>query len=184
MEKKTKHYLSYLFGIFSVLAAILLDQYTKLLAVKHLKNQNPIDVIEDVFQLHYLENRGAAFGILQDQKLFFVLMGIIILACVIFFYWKMPHEKHFVPLRICMLMIASGAVGNMIDRIRLNYVIDFFYFEWIDFPIFNVADIYVTIAAILLIVLILFYYKEKDLELLFHPISRKKDNNAKEERSS
>ena len=70
---------------------------------------------------------------------------------------KVPHERRFIPLRICMLMIASGAIGNMIDRIRLNYVIDFFYFELIDFPIFNVADIYVTVAAIFLILLILFY---------------------------
>lgn len=87
----------------------------------------------------------------------------------------MPHERHFIPLRICLLLIASGAIGNMIDRIRLNYVIDFFYFELIDFPIFNVADIYVTLSAGLLIVLILFYYKEDDLEMLFKLFSRKKN---------
>lgn len=175
MKKKTNHYLSYLLATLSMIFAIFLDQYTKLLAVENLKNQAPIDIIENVFQLHYLENRGAAFGILQNQKIFFVIIGIIILIVALFIYLKMPHERHFIPLRICLLLIASGAIGNMIDRIRLNYVIDFFYFELIDFPIFNVADIYVTLSAGLLIVLILFYYKEDDLEMLFKLFSRKKN---------
>lgn len=175
MKKKTNHYLSYLLATLSMIFAIFLDQYTKLLAVENLKNQAPIDIIENVFQLHYLENRGAAFGILQNQKIFFVIIGIIILIVALFFYLKMPHERHFIPLQICLLLIASGAIGNMIDRIRLNYVIDFFYFELIDFPIFNVADIYVTLSAGLLIVLILFYYKEDDLEMLFKLFSRKKN---------
>ena len=175
MKKKTTHYLSYLLATLSMIFAIFLDQYTKLLAVENLKNQAPIDIIENVFQLHYLENRGAAFGILQNQKIFFVIIGIIILIVALFFYLKMPHERHFIPLRICLLLIASGAIGNMIDRIRLNYVIDFFYFELIDFPLFNVADIYVTLSAGLLIVLILFYYKEDDLEMLFKLFSRKKN---------
>ena len=164
MKKKTNHYLSYLLATLSMIFAIFLDQYTKLLAVENLKNQAPIDIIENVFQLHYLENRGAAFGILQNQKIFFVIIGIIILIVALFFYLKMPHERHFIPLRICLLLIASGAIGNMIDRIRLNY-----------FPIFNVADIYVTLSAGLLIVLILFYYKEDDLEMLFKLFSRKKN---------
>ena len=175
MKKKTNHYLSHLLATLSMIFAIFLDQYTKLLAVENLKNQAPIDIIENVFQLHYLENRGAAFGILQNQKIFFVIIGIIILIVALFLYLKMPHERHFIPLRICLLLIASGAIGNMIDRIRLNYVIDFFYFELIDFPIFNVADIYVTLSAGLLIVLILFYYKEDDLEMLFKLFSRKKN---------
>lgn len=110
---------------------------------------------------------------LQDQKILFLLGGVIILAVFACFYVKMPHTKHFLPLRICMTAIAGGAIGNMIDRIKLNYVVDFFYFELIDFPIFNVADIYVTLGAAFLILLILFYYKEEDLELLFHLFSLK-----------
>ena len=113
MKKKTNHYLSYLLATLSVIFAIFLDQYTKLLAVENLKNQAPIDIIENVFQLHYLENRGAAFGILQNQKIFFVIIGIIILIVALFFYLKMPHERHFIPLRICLLLIASGAIGNI-----------------------------------------------------------------------
>ena len=66
------------------------------------------------------------------------------------------------------MLILSGAFGNCIDRIRLNYVVDFLYFKLINFPIFNVADIYVTVAAFLLVILILIYYKEDDLERIFH----------------
>ena len=70
------------------------------------------------------------------------------------------------PLRICSILLIAGAVGNLIDRVRLNYVIDFFYFKLIDFPIFNVADIYVSVGTAVLIILILFYYKEEELNLL------------------
>ena len=78
------------------------------------------------------------------------------------------YGKKYLPLRICAVLIVGGAFGNCIDRIRLNYVVDFFYFKLIDFPIFNVADIYVTVAAFLLVILILVYYKEEDLERIFH----------------
>lgn len=174
MRKKTNYYISYLFALLGVIIAIFFDQFTKMLAVKHLKKQNSIDLIENVFQLHYLENRGAAFGMLQNQKIFFVIIGIVILVAVTVFYVKLPHNRYFLPLRICLLFIASGAIGNMIDRIRLDYVIDFLYFKLIDFPVFNVADIYVTVSAFALVFLILFHYKDEDLESVFHLFSRKK----------
>ena len=74
----------------------------------------------------------------------------------------MPQESRYLPLRICSVLLCSGAIGNMIDRLRLNYVVDFFYFNLIDFPIFNVADCYVVAACIFFVLLILFYYKEDD----------------------
>ena len=171
---KKNYYTSYLFSILGVIAAIFFDQFTKILAVKHLKNKNSIDIVENVFQLHYLENRGAAFGMLQNQKILFVVIGIVILIAVVLCYIRLPHNRRFLLLRICLLFIASGAIGNMIDRIRLDYVIDFLYFELIDFPIFNVADIYVSVSAFLLVLLVLFYYKEEDLESIFSLFSRKK----------
>ena len=81
-----------------------------------------------------------------------------------FLYGRLPHERKYIPLRICAVLVCAGAVGNMIDRVRLNYVIDFLYFNLIDFPIFNVADCYVVIACILFIILIFFYYKDSDLD--------------------
>ena len=86
----------------------------------------------------------------------------------IWIYGKLPNAQRYLPLRICAVLILSGAFGNCIDRIRLNYVVDFLYFKLINFPIFNVADIYVTVAAFLLVILILIYYKEDDLERIFH----------------
>ena len=95
MKKKTNHYLSYLLATLSMIFAIFLDQYTKLLAVENLKNQAPIDIIENVFQLHYLENRGAAFGILQNQKIFFVIIGIIILIVALFLFKNAARETFY-----------------------------------------------------------------------------------------
>lgn len=77
-------------------------------------------------------------------------------------------NRHFLPLRICAVLVMSGAIGNFIDRLRLNYVVDFLYFKLINFPVFNVADIYVTVAAFSFFLLLFFYYKEEDLEQIFH----------------
>ncbi len=147
-------------------AALLFDQYTKYLAVAHLKEQKPFVLIDGVFSLTYLENRGAAFGLFQNKQYLFVAGAAIILILVVFLYVRMPLSVRYCPLRICGVLLCAGAVGNMIDRLRLNYVVDFFYFELIDFPIFNVADCYVVIACFLFVILILFYYKDEDLQFL------------------
>ena len=78
----------------------------------------------------------------------------------------MPNKKKYGWLHMLLVLIASGAVGNMIDRIRLEYVVDFFYIVLINFPIFNVADIYVSVACVLLALFILFYYSEQDFNFL------------------
>lgn len=151
-----------------MLIGVFLDQWSKYLAISQLKGRGPIILIDGVFQLSYLENRGAAFGMLQNQTVFFLIATPVILLVVIFFYFRLPPGRRYLPLRICSVLIAAGAVGNMIDRIRLGYVIDFFYFSLIDFPIFNVADIYVTTATIGLLIFVFFYYKEEDFEQVFH----------------
>ena len=155
------------FAILSFIILIVFDQWTKYLAVEHLMNKEPFIIIDGVFQLRYLENRGAAFGMMQGQQTFFLITGIIAVIVLAYVYFKLPWEKRFLPLRAVAMFIAGGAVGNMIDRVTLGYVVDFFYFELIDFPIFNVADIYVTCATIVLALLILFYYKEEELDCLF-----------------
>lgn len=161
-----KHMKCYIISIFAVIAGILLDQYTKFLAIQKLKDKEPFTIIENIFQLYYLENRGAAFGVLQDQKMFFIFSFVIIIAAVIYLYVKLPVTKRFLPLHMCSVLIVAGAFGNVIDRFRLGYVVDFFYFELIDFPVFNVADIFVVIGVIVLAVLILFFYKEDELDLI------------------
>ena len=95
------------------------------------------------------------------------------LVFLILVYLRTPSEKRYHWIRFVLILLTAGAIGNLIDRLRLDHVIDFFYFELIDFPIFNVADIYVTAGMAVLIFLIFFHYKEEQLELLW-PFQRKK----------
>ena len=152
------------FGPIWVILLILIDQVTKYWARTSLKDNGPIDVIKGVFSFEYLENRGIAFGLFQNKFFIFVIFTIIILAALVYLYYKLPDERRYRPLQFTMIFIAAGAIGNMIDRVMLNYVVDFLYFNLINFPIFNVADCYVTVAEIILPILLLFYYKEEELE--------------------
>ena len=167
MKKITTQYLVSYLGILLLTG---LDQITKYLAVKFLSPaENGQDVIlwDGVFRLQYLENRGAAFGIMNGEKFFLIVSTLFIFLLLHFLVLhKIPFEKRFLPIRATFLCIMAGAMGNFIDRIRLGYVIDFLYFELIDFPIFNVADIYVTCAVAVCIVLFLFYYKEEELDCI------------------
>lgn len=151
----------------SVILLILLDQLTKIWAVVRLKDQPEISLIHGVFELQYLENRGSAFGMMQGARVFFIISTIVLFLLVCVIYIRIPKEKMYLPLRVIAVLFLAGAAGNFIDRVRQGFVVDFFYFSLINFPIFNVADIYVTTATIALIVFILFYYKEADLERIF-----------------
>lgn len=163
----------YFIALIVLSLSIFLDQYTKYLATTHLKSHT-IPIIEDVFELEYLENTGAAFGLLKNQQLLFLVVGVITLILITYVYVRLPKQKHFIPLRICMIFITAGAVGNMIDRIRFGHVVDFLSFTLINFPIFNVADIYATLATVGLIILFLFYYKDTDIDYIFALFSKKK----------
>lgn len=157
---------SYLYALIGLAAAVFADQAAKWLAAVHLKDKSPFVIIDGIFQLQYLENRGAAFGMLQNRQYLFIAGAVIIFLIVVCLYGRLPLEKKYIPLRICAVLVSAGAIGNLIDRIRLDYVIDFLYFSLIDFPIFNVADCYVVIACILFIFLIFFYYKDSDFEFV------------------
>ena len=163
-NKSTKSIKSYLLAVGACILLVILDQLTKWLAVTHLKDQAAFVIWKGVFKLEYLETRGAAFGIMQNKQFLFAIGAVVIVALIGYAYGKMPHTSRYYLLRICAVLISAGAFGNLIDRVRLNYVVDFFYFELIDFPIFNVADCYVVVACILFALSILFYYKEEELK--------------------
>lgn len=146
---------------------LLIDQLTKLWAVKILKPIGSIPIIRNVLEIYYVENRGAAFGIMQNKQWFFLLITVAVLVGLVWIFGKIPEEKHFMPLKVCLYFVGAGAIGNMIDRIFRKYVVDFIYFSLINFPVFNVADIYVTVAAFMLVVLMLFFYQEEDLDRVF-----------------
>lgn len=166
MNKNNKKLICWVVGIIAFALLLVLDQFTKHLAVAGLAGQDPIVLIPGVFELQYLENRGAAFGMFQNQRWLFLIMSVVILAFIGYCYQKFPAHKHYLWLRITCVLLGAGAVGNMIDRVVNGYVVDFFYFSLIDFPIFNVADCYVVVSLILLIILIFFYYKEEDFACL------------------
>ena len=172
MQKSNSRTKNYIMASILVIIGVILDQWTKVLAINHLKDQGSFVIWEGVFKLQYLENRGAAFGIFQNKQIFFVFSAILIFIFALWFYLKVPMTRRFLPLRLCAVLVCAGGIGNLIDRLRFNYVVDFFHFELINFPIFNVADIYVTVSAFVLVFLILFFYKEEELEEIFH--SRKR----------
>jgi len=155
--------------IVDILVIILLvvsDQFTKYLAVMKLKGQASVSLIDGVLELQYLENKGAAFGMLQNKKTLFIFMTVVMLFVVFYVLYKLPQKKKFVIWQIFLCLICAGGIGNMIDRVRLDYVVDFIYFSLIDFPIFNLADILVTIGTVLFFIVILFCVKEEELEFL------------------
>lgn len=145
-----------------LLLLIALDQITKYFAATQLKINGPVSIIPKVFKLYYHENNGAVWGIMSGKISILIIATIIIMAGMIFFYLKIPAGRRYDIMRIILVFITAGAVGNLIDRCVNKYVVDFLYFELIDFPIFNLADCYVTVSAILLILLSLFYYKDED----------------------
>lgn len=150
----------------AVVLLVVLDQITKAAAVAGLKVQPSFILIPGVFELQYVENRGAAFGVLENQRWFFLMIVAIVLVFLIWIFIRMPETSHYKPLRILGIFVAAGAIGNMIDRAVLGYVVDFFYFSLIDFPVFNVADIYVTVSMFFFIILILTLYKDDDFDFL------------------
>ena len=167
--KQTKEYAGTKAAVWIVIGvAVLLffDRLTKYLAVVFLKGTEGITLIEKGLRLQYLENHGAAFGILQNKQFVFWILTAVFIALAIWFFRKVPKTRYYLPVIICVVVLLSGAIGNFIDRLMYRYVVDFIYFEIIDFPIFNVADIYVTLSVIALLILVIFHYKEGDFAFL------------------
>ncbi len=152
----------------AVIGAVLLflDQFTKYLAITHLKGQVPIVLIKDVLELQYLENRGSAFSLLQGQKFIILFLGFVVLAVLLYSLLRIPQDKKFRILHILLSALIAGALGNIIDRLRFDYVVDFISFVLIHFPVFNVADCYIVVCTICLFLLFMFIYQEDDLKFL------------------
>ena len=144
---------------------ILADQATKSLAADRLR-EGPFVLIPGVFELRFVENRGAAFGILSNGRVFFIVLGLVFLAVCLLFLARVRDSGRFLPLAVCAAVLIAGDAGNLTDRIVLGYVRDFLYFRLIDFPVFNIADICVTCAGGAALVLILFRYRDEELAAL------------------
>ena len=154
-------YKNYIVEIITIIILILIDLWTKTLAVSKLIESDVV-LIPGVLEFHYLENIGAAFSMLSGKMIVFYIITPVFLAVITYIMIKMPGEKLYFPIRTCLIFLVAGALGNFYDRVVLHYVRDFIYFSLIDFPVFNVADIYVTVSIFFLIILILFKYKDED----------------------
>lgn len=147
---------------------IILDQVTKYLAVIKLEGKAPIVLIDNFLQFNFVRNYGAAFGILNSQRTFFLIITVIIVCGIIFYIKKYNNTKL---MNYSLVMIIGGAIGNFIDRLRIEYVIDFIDINFgniYDFPVFNIADSFIVIGTILLVILVLTdNYEEKRKEWLF-----------------
>lgn len=133
-------------------AIVALDQIIKNVLVKALANGS-ITVIKNFFYLVYVENYGIAFGMFKNKTLFFIITQCIISVLIAFMIYKV-HDKS-ISVAICLSLILGGAIGNLIDRIRLGYVIDYFSFTIFP-PVFNLADSAIVVGAILLSLILVF----------------------------
>ena len=133
---------------------ILADILSKYIVTAKMSVGQSIPLWENVFHLTYVRNTGAAFSLLSGQRIFLIALPIlVVLVIIVYILVKKPQNKI---LLLSFALIISGGIGNLIDRIRFGYVIDFLDFRLINFPVFNVADIWVTLGAALFICLLLF----------------------------
>ena len=141
---------------------IIVDQITKQLAVTYLKPIDTKPLIEGVLHLTYLENTGAAFGMMKDHRWVFMTTSTIAVVAILVFMMGWYKKFHDPLLFTGLSLIAGGGIGNMIDRIALGYVVDFVDFRLINFAIFNAADSFVCVGAGLIVLwVILSEIKEK-----------------------
>jgi len=137
---------------------LIFDQITKYLAVKHLKGKDVITIIDNMLEFSYVENYGAAFGILQNRKYFFIFMTSLVIVAI---FVILVNNYNYLnkPMKVALAMLVGGSLGNLIDRIRLGYVIDFISVKFgnsYNFPVFNIADSFIVIATILIVYMVIF----------------------------
>lgn len=141
----------------AVFSAILLcftlvgiDQIVKLLVINYLKPVQYVDIIEGVLRFRYVENTGAIFGSFSTHTVVLTILSIVLLGFTIFFLVTNKNKSKFV--NFCLLFMISGGIGNIIDRIRLHYVVDFIEPLFVNFAVFNFADCLITVGAFALII--------------------------------
>ena len=140
-----------------------IDQFTKFVIKSNFDLYESREVIKNTFAITYIRNKGAAWGVMQGQRIFFLILTSIIIIGSFYILYNIIDNHKYIMLTITLIVLNSGAIGNMIDRAKYGYVVDFLDFKLINFPIFNVADIYVTCSMFVLFILLIFVYKEEDM---------------------
>lgn len=157
----------YILPIILVFVLTVIDQFTKYLVIQNIQLNQEIPILGNVLVLGHIQNFGAAWGSLSGMRILLLIITIIVSIVLCVLYKKIIDKDKFKPVRLCFVFILGGAIGNMIDRIRLGYVTDFIYFKIINFPLFNFADICVTVSIFILVILFIFKYKADEIEEIF-----------------
>lgn len=138
-------------------AIVLLDQVTKYIVVMHIPINAEVDFIPFFINLTHVKNKGASFGMFADYRWVFMVFSTFAIIAIIIFLIK--HSKRHLLLTVSLSFILGGGIGNMLDRVFRTEVVDFFRFTFVEFAIFNIADMFITFGAILLGIYIIFYEK-------------------------
>ena len=148
-------------GLIVAVAAVLvgLDQLTKWLATVYLKDKLAYTVIPGVLDFEYVQNEGAAWGIFEGERWFLVVLTSITIVALLVFV-LMGKFRRFKLFNISATLIVAGGIGNLIDRLVQGYVVDFIKTTFMSFPVFNVADCFVVVGSVLLLIFFLFFYEE------------------------
>jgi len=144
-----------------IVLLIGIDQISKVWALSSLKEMSSVPIIKNVFHLTYVENRGAAFGLLQNNQSIFI---IVALTASVFGLYYLHTKKVNILGKTGIILIIAGAIGNLIDRVRLGFVVDYFDFRFIWEYVFNVADVFVVVGTIVLCIYIIFFEEEKQVK--------------------
>lgn len=173
MKERIKH-------LILLIILIAIDQGSKYWVRTVLINKEKIDIIPDVLNLQYSVNTGAVWGVFSGRVDFLKILTLILLIIILFLYFKIPEGRKYKVLKLLAVFIIAGAAGNLIDRFYLGHVVDFIYFEIINFPLFNFADSCLTVSSIILFILAMFYYKEEDFAFFGHMFSKRRTESSAE----
>ena len=138
-----------------IAVCVAFDQIVKALAVRFLAPVTTVPIIPRVFHLTYIENTGAAFSIFAGKSIFLIVLTSALIAVLVWLLVSLPKTKAYLTMNTAFALVIGGAVGNLIDRIRLGYVVEFFDFRLIGFAIFNVADCFVVVGCALIMIQVL-----------------------------
>ena len=146
------------YGLFVALVVVV-DQITKVLTVQNIPLFQDVPVLEGLFHLTYVQNTGAAWSMFSGMRWLFVALFVALTVLVVWEYFKkpMPFSKFD---RWCIAAIYAGGLGNIIDRVRLGYVVDMIEVDFMNFPVFNVADCFITCGVFALLVSLFFFNKK------------------------
>ncbi len=163
--------------LISLCCIVGLDQWTKYLTVQNLSDGHEAKFIGESVVFSYQQNRGMAWGLFQNNQVLFTVLTLLAISVIIFLYVRTPWEPEYRPIRIAEVMLVGGALGNLIDRVFRcelgdgslfhGYVVDMIYVKAINFPVFNVADVFVSLAFVFMIILLIFVYNEEEFNKCF-----------------